>query len=147
MKIINQFKMKVPARSANEAFVRAAVAAFSAQLDPTINDVGDIKTAVSEAVTNCIVHAYLDCFGSISITCSITDTKELHIKIRDTGVGIDDLRLALEPAYSSVGGERSGLGFTVMNAFMDEVKVRSAPGKGTTVTMVKRITPRYTLDD
>lgn len=146
MKIINSFKMTVPARSANESFVRAAVAAFSAQLDPTVGEVADIKTAVSEAITNCVVHAYSEYPGNIYIVCSLTDTNELHIKIRDTGVGIENVKQAMEPAFTTVGGERSGLGFTLMESFMDKVRVRSVPNKGTTVAMIKKISPRYSLN-
>ena len=146
MNIINQFRMTVPARSSNESFARAVVAAFSAQLDPTVNEVGDRKTAVSEAITNCVVHAYNEKAGNIYITCSLTDTNELRIKIRDTGVGIEDVKKAMEPSFTTVGGERSGLGFTLMMSFMDGVRVRSVPGRGTTVTMVKKISPRYTID-
>ena len=146
MQIINQFNMNLLSRSSNEGFARAAVAAFAAQLDPTLEEISDIRTAVSEAVTNCIVHAYRDQIGKIYISCSITDTNELRIKIKDNGCGISDIKQAMEPLYSSVGGERAGLGFAVMQSFMDKLKVRSVPDKGTTVTMIKRIKPRFSVN-
>jgi len=146
MQIINQFNMNLLSRSSNEGFARAAVAAFAAQLDPTLEEISDIRTAVSEAVTNCIVHAYRDQIGKIYISCSITDTNELRIKIKDNGCGISDIQQAMEPLYSSVGGERAGLGFAVMQSFMDKLKVRSVPDKGTTVTMIKRIKPRFSIN-
>ena len=146
MQIINQFNMNLLSRSSNEGFARAAVAAFAAQLDPTLEEISDIRTAVSEAVTNCIVHAYRDQIGKIYISCSITDTNELRIKIKDNGCGISDIKQAMEPLYSSVGGERAGLGFAVMQSFMDTLKVRSVPDKGTTVTMIKRIKPRFSIN-
>lgn len=146
MQIINQFNMNLLSRSSNEGFARAAVAAFAAQLDPTLEEISDIRTAVSEAVTNCIVHAYRDQIGKIYISCSITDTNELRIKIKDNGCGISDIQQAMEPLYSSVGGERAGLGFAVMQSFMDKLKVRSVPDKGTTITMIKRIKPRFSIN-
>lgn len=146
MQVINQFSMNLLSRSSNESFARAAVAAFAAQLDPTLEEISDIKTAVSEAVTNCIVHAYRERLGKIYITGAITDTGELRIKIRDTGCGIENVDRAMEPLFTTVGGERAGLGFAVMQSFMDILRVRSAPGKGTTVTMVKKIRPRYSVN-
>ena len=146
MQIINQFNMNLLSRSANEGFARAAVAAFASQLDPTLEEISDIKTAVSEAVTNCIVHAYNEKLGKIYITASITDTGELRIKIRDTGCGIENVDRAMEPLFTTVGGERAGLGFAVMQSFMDVLRVRSVPGKGTTVTMVKKIRPRFSVN-
>lgn len=146
MQVINQFSMNFVSRSANEGFARAAVAAFAAQLDPTLEEISDIKTAVSEAVTNCIVHAYRERLGKIYITGAITDTGELHIKIRDTGCGIKDVDQAMEPLFTTVGGERAGLGFAVMQSFMDGLRVRSTPDKGTTVTMIKKIRPRYSIN-
>ena len=146
MAVINQFALNIPARSANEGFARAAVAAFAAQLDPTLEEISDIKTAVSEAVTNCIVHAYREGTGKIYINGSLTDTGELKIRVRDNGCGIENVNRAMEPLFTTVGGERAGLGFAVMQSFMDAVQVRSHPGKGTSVTMVKRIRPRYTLN-
>lgn len=146
MKILNQFTMNIPARSANEGFARAAVAAFAAQLDPTLEEISDIKTAVSEAVTNCIVHAYGEMPGKIYISCAICEGNELRIKIRDSGCGIENISRAMEPLFTTVGGERAGLGFAVMQSFTDSVRVRSAPKKGTTVVMTKKIRPRYTVN-
>ncbi len=146
MSVINQFSLNIPARSANEGFARAAVAAFAAQLDPTLEEISDIKTAVSEAVTNCIVHAYGEGTGKIYINGSITDNGEIRIKIRDNGCGIENIDRAMEPLYTTVGGERAGLGFAVMQSFMDDIKVRSSLGKGTVVTLLKRVRPRYTVN-
>ena len=143
MKITNKFNMTLAAKSANEGFARACVAAFAAQLDPTIEEVSDIKTAVSEAVTNCIVHAYKEEIGKIYISADLTDSNTVRIKIRDTGCGMEDVEKAMEPLYTTAGGERAGLGFAVMQSFMDGIKVRSAVGKGTTVQMVKKISRRY----
>ncbi len=143
MKITNKFNMTLAAKSANEGFARACVAAFASQLDPTIEEVNDIKTAVSEAVTNCIVHAYRQEIGKIYISADLTDSNTVRIKIRDTGCGIKDVQKAMEPLYTTAGGERAGLGFAVMQSFMDSVKVRSTVGKGTTVQMVKKISRRY----
>lgn len=142
MKKTNEMKMTIESRSVNEAFSRVAVSSFASQLDPTIEEIGDIKTAVSEAVTNCIVHAYPDGIGKIYISATVFDNFFIRIKIRDTGVGIADIKQAMEPLYSSLGGERAGLGFAVMESFMDNVKVRSKIGKGTTVTLEKKIKGR-----
>ena len=142
MKVINKFSLTVISRSANESFVRATAAAFAAQLDPTLEEISDIKTAVSEAVTNCIVHAYRDTVGKIYISGEITDAAVLRIKIRDSGCGIENIEKAMEPLYTTVGGERAGLGFAVMQSFMDSIRVRSRVGKGTTVTLAKKIQPR-----
>ena len=139
MKPVNKFSMMFMSRSSNEAFSRSVVSAFAAQLDPTIEGLSDIKTAVSEAVTNCIVHAYADTVGSVYITCEQFDDGVLRIKIRDKGCGISDLKKAMEPLYSSQQGERAGLGFTVMENFMDSLRVSSKVGKGTTVTMRKKL--------
>lgn len=135
----NELKMTVDARSINEGFCRAAVGAFIAQLDPTVEELSDIKTAVSEAVTNCIVHAYKEQPGKIYIQVRITDGVYAQIRIRDTGCGIADLDKARQPLYTTAGGERSGLGFTVMESFCDVLRVRSKPGQGTTVVIEKRI--------
>lgn len=143
MKIINKFSMTMSSRSANEGFARATVAAFAAQLDPTLEEINDIKTAVSEAVTNCIVHAYREEIGKIYISGEITDTNVIKIKIRDKGCGIEDIETAMQPKYTSVGGERAGLGFTVMQCFMDSIHVRSCVEKGTTVILTKKISHRY----
>ncbi len=139
MKKINQLKMIFDSRSVNESFSRMAVAAFCSQLDMTVEELGDIKTVVSEAVTNCIVHAYNNQIGNIYITCTVFDDGVIRITIRDKGCGIENVKQAMEPLYTSVGGERSGLGFSVMESFSDKLKVRSAIGKGTTVTIEKKI--------
>ncbi len=138
--------MTVPACSANEAFARSTVAAFAAQLDPTLEEISDIKTAVSEAVTNCIVHAYKEGLGKIYISGEITDDGQIRIKIRDKGCGIENLDRAMEPLFSTLGGERAGLGFAVMQSFMDSLRVRSNPNRGTTVTMCKKIKPRVHIN-
>ena len=135
--------MTLTACSANEGFARACISAFAAQLDPTIEEINDIKTAVSEAVTNCIVHAYKETFGKIYITAQLDDQNCIKIKIRDKGCGIENVEKAMEPLYTTVGGERAGLGFAVMQSFMDKVKVTSHQGKGTTITLVKKISRRY----
>lgn len=142
MKELNYIKLEFPSRSANEGFARAAVAAFAAQLDPTLEELGDIKTAVSEAVTNCIVHAYPDEIGKITMRLRIIDGRKLEIVVRDTGRGIPDVKAAMEPMFTTGGDDRSGMGFTIMDSFTDRLKVKSAPGKGTTVTMLRSISPR-----
>lgn len=134
----DEIKIILPSRSANEGFARMAVSAFATRFDPTIEELNDIKTAVSEAVTNSIVHAYKDTIGKIYITVS-ADGENLKVRIRDYGCGIPDVKKALEPLYTTGGEERAGLGFAVMESFMDKLKVRSTVGKGTTVTMIKRI--------
>lgn len=139
MKAINNFYLKIPSRSANESFARVAVSAFVSQLDPTLEELSDIKTAVSEAVTNSIVHAYKNEIGNIYITAEIYENRSIKIRIRDTGCGIDDVSKALQPLFTTVGGERSGLGFSVMQSFMDYLKVTSKLGKGTTVIMKKTL--------
>lgn len=143
MKQLNKFTATILSRSSNEAFARVAVTAFLAQLDPTIEEINDIKTAVSEAVTNCIVHAYKNELGKIYISVAILECNIVEIKIRDKGCGIEDVEKAMEPLFSSEGGERAGLGFTVMQSFMDTLRVKSYVGKGTTVTMKKRISVKY----
>ena len=142
----NSFNLKIPACSANESFARATIAAFAAQLDPTIEEISDIKTAVSEAVTNCIVHAYQNGMGKIYISAELLETNGIKIKIRDRGKGIENIEQAMEPLFTTVGGERAGLGFAVMMSFMDSVKVRSAVGKGTCITMVKTIRRRFNIN-
>lgn len=134
----DEIKLVMPSRSANEGFARVAVAAFVARLDPTIEELNDIKTAVSEAVTNCIVHAYKEKIGNIYIT-AIIDGDNVKIRIRDRGCGIPDVEQAMEPLFTTGGEERAGLGFAVMESFTDKLKVRSSVGKGTTVTMSKKI--------
>ena len=146
MEVINKFSMNILSRSANEGFARAVVASFAAQLDPTLEEINDIKTAVSEAVTNCIVHAYRESIGKIYISGEITDTNIIKIKIRDNGCGIENVEKAMEPLYTTVGGERAGLGFAVMQSFMDSIRVRSRVGKGTTIMLSKKIAPRYTVN-
>ena len=146
MEIINKFSMNILSRSANEGFARATVAAFAAQLDPTLEEINDIKTAVSEAVTNCIVHAYKESLGKIYISGEITDTNIIKIKIRDNGCGIENIEKAMEPLFTTIGGERAGLGFAVMQSFMDSIRVRSKLGRGTTVLLTKKIAPRYTIN-
>lgn len=139
MKPINKFTMTMDSRSANEGFARLVASGFAAQLDPTVEELCDIKTAVSEAVTNCIVHAYPDGVGNVYIFAAIYDGGLFRIRIRDRGCGIEDIRKAMEPLYSSLGGERAGLGFAVMESFCDKVLVRSTLGKGTSVTLDKHI--------
>ena len=147
MQITNKFQMTLTARSSNEAFARATVTAFAAQLDPTLEEINDIKTAVSEAVTNCIVHAYNDtAIGNIYISGEITEDNVIRIKVRDKGCGIENLEKAMEPLYTTLGGERAGLGFAVMQSFMDSLKVRSAKGKGTAVLMCKKIRKRICVN-
>lgn len=140
MKKSNYFKLTVPSKSVNEGFSRAVVSAFSALADPTVEILSDIKTAVSEAVTNCIVHAYREQSGEITIDASLFDNGTVKIRIRDKGCGIEDVSRAMEPLYTTSGDERSGLGFSVMESFSDGLKVRSVPGKGTTVTITKFLT-------
>ena len=142
MKPINQTKITFPSRSSNEAFARGAVAAFVAQLDPTVDELADIKTAVSEAVTNCIVHAYPGTIGNVYITVSIFEDGRVRLRIADKGVGIVDVQAAMQPMSTTGGAERAGLGFTVMQTFMDTLRVCSTPGKGTVVTMGKPIARR-----
>ena len=139
MKAINEVKFTLQSRSVNEGFARVAVASFISQLDPTIDEMNDIKTAVSEAVTNCIVHAYKDAIGKIYISVSIYEDKTVSIRIRDNGCGIDDVEKAREPLFTTAGGERAGLGFAVMESFMDKVRVSSKKDKYTSVTLIKRI--------
>ena len=137
----NYIKLEFPSKSCNEAFARTAAAAFAAQLDPTLEELGDIKTAVSEAVTNAIVHGYPDSIGKISLRCRILEDGSLEIVVRDWGKGIPDVEKAREPLYTTGGEERSGMGFTIMESFMDKLTVRSKPGAGTTVVM-HRTLPR-----
>ena len=137
MKEINTATLKFLSRSANEGFARASAAAFAAQLDPTLDELGDIKTAVSEAVTNCIVHAYPDSIGTITMKMRIFEDNSLEITIKDAGIGIPDIEKALTPLFTTGGDDRSGMGFTVMESFMDSVEVRSVPGRGTCIHMEK----------
>ena len=142
MKCENQMTLKFPSNSINESFARSAVACFAAQLDPTLDELGDIKTAVSEAVTNCIVHAYPDTIGMITIRCQILEGYILDIVIKDRGTGIEDIEQARTPMFTTGGEERSGMGFTIMESFMHQLKVTSKMGKGTTVHMKRRIQKR-----
>ena len=142
MKESNSARLEFLSRSANEGFARAAVAVFASQLDPTLDELGDIKTAVSEAVTNCIVHAYPDTLGKIAVRARLFPDNSIEIVVRDWGLGITDVPKALEPMFTTGGDDRSGMGFTIMESFMDRVLVRSKPGRGTTVTMRRRISVR-----
>ncbi len=142
---INYIKMEFLSRSANEGFARSAVACFAAQLDPTLEELGDIKTAVSEAVTNCIVHAYPDTLGRIMLRARIFDDNAIEITVRDWGCGIEDVNKARSPMFTTGGDDRSGMGFTIMESFMDKLKVRSKFGRGTTVTMRRRISVRTSM--
>ena len=142
MKPINEAKMTFLSRSANEGFARAAAACFAAQLDPTLDEVNDVKTAVSEAVTNCIVHAYPDRLGQVTLRLRLFEDNSLEIMVKDSGVGIPDVEKARKPLFTTGGEDRSGMGFTIMESFMDILKVKSVPGKGTTVTMRRRISRR-----
>jgi stage II sporulation protein AB (anti-sigma F factor) len=143
MKIRNSMKLSFLSRSSNEAFSRAAVAAFILPLDPTVAEISDIRTAVSEAVTNAIVHAYPDTVGTVYIEAKITEDNRVTVKIRDKGVGIPDIAKAMEPLYTTSSDERAGLGFAVMQSFTDKVRVKSTVGKGTTVTLEKIIHSAY----
>ena len=138
----NYIKIELPSRSVNEGIARSAVAAIAAQLDPTMEELGDVKTAVSEAVTNAIVHAYPDSVGRIAVRARILRSDELEISVRDWGKGIEDVKQAREPLFTTGGPERSGMGFTIMESFMDRLRVRSAPGKGTTVVMRRALARR-----
>jgi len=138
----NYMLLEFPSKSVNEAFARAAVACFAARMDPTIEELGDIKTAVSEAVTNCIVHAYPDDLGMVQIKCRILSGNVFEVTVKDRGRGIEDLAKAMQPLYTTGNEERSGMGFTIMENFMTSLKVKSLPGKGTTVLMRRKIVNR-----
>ena len=142
MKFENYIALSFPSKSSNEAFARAAVACFASQMDPTLEELGDIKTAVSEAVTNCIVHAYPDELGTINIRCRILKDSVIDIVIKDKGVGIADIEKAKRPMFTTGGSDRSGMGFTIMESFMTTFEVSSEPGKGTTVHMRRKIRQR-----
>ena len=142
MKFDNYMTLEFPSKSTNEGFARSAVACFAAQLDPTLEELGDIRTAVSEAVTNCIVHAYPGQLGTISIRCRILKNNTLDIIIKDKGIGIQNLEQARTPMFTTGGADRSGMGFTIMESFMDKLKLKSKPGKGTTVTMLRCVSSR-----
>ena len=138
----NYVTLEFLSRSSNEGFARVAAAGFAAQLDPTLDELGDIKTAVSEAVTNAIVHAYPDELGRIVLKLKLLPGNVLELTVRDWGKGIDNVEQARKPLFTTGGSERSGMGFTIMESFMDKLTVRSVPGKGTTVQMRKRIAAR-----
>lgn len=142
MKAENSAKIQFDSLSANEAFARGAAAAFLARYDPTVPQLADIKTAVSEAVTNCIVHAYPEKLGNITLRCRILKDNVLDIVIKDKGVGIPDIEQARRPAYTTGGAERSGMGFTIMESFMTDLEITSKPGKGTTVHMRRKLQRR-----
>ncbi len=142
MKILNEMKLTLLSRSVNESLARTAAAAFAAQLDPTLDELGDIKTAVSEAVTNCIVHAYPNGLGRINLTAKIFEGNIIEITVKDSGCGIPDIHKAREAMYTTGGNERSGMGFTIMESFMDTLRVRSVAGHGTTVVMRRRLALR-----
>ena len=141
-KATNEVLLEFPSRSSNEGFARAAVACFAAQMDPTLNELEDIKTAVSEAVTNAIVHAYPDAIGKVAVRARICPGNVLELTVKDHGRGIADVEKAREPLYTTGGEERSGMGFTIMESFMDKLTVRSVQGRGTTVLMRKKLAPR-----
>lgn len=137
---VNYFKMQIPSSSVNESFARKVCSDFVMMLDPTLSELSDVRTAVSEAVTNCIVHAYKDKCGTIYISGKIFDDSTVEIKIKDHGCGIEDVKKAMEPLYTTdTSGERGGMGFAIMSSFTDKLNIRSSIGKGTTVTMTKRI--------
>ena len=142
MKPINEAAVNFLSRSSNEGFARTAAACFAAQLDPTLEEINDIKTAVSEAVTNCIVHAYPDRLGRVSLRLRLFEDNSLEIQVKDWGVGIADVEEARRPMFTTGSAERSGMGFTIMESFMDAVKVRSRPGKGTVVTLRRKLSRR-----
>ena len=134
--------MEFPSRSSNEGFARSAAACFTAQMDPTLNELEDIKTAVSEAVTNAIVHAYPDAIGTVTLKMRVCPGNVLELTVKDRGRGIADVEKARQPMFTTGGAERSGMGFTIMESFMDNLTVRSVPGRGTTVTMKKKLAAR-----
>ena len=141
-KATNEVLLEFPSRSCNEGFARAAVACFAAQMDPTLNELEDIKTAVSEAVTNAIVHAYPDAIGKVTVRARICPGNVLELTVKDHGRGIADVSKAREPLFTTGGEERSGMGFTIMESFTDKLSVRSVPSRGTTVVMRKKLAPR-----
>ena len=142
MKFDNYMTVDFPSKSSNEAFARSVVACFAAQMDPTLEELGDIRTAVSEAVTNCIVHAYPDELGIIILRCRILKDNVLDIVVKDRGVGIADIEQARRPTYTTGGNDRSGMGFTIMESFMTNLEISSKPGKGTTVHMRRKLQRR-----
>lgn len=141
-KTMNYITLEFLSRSSNEAFARTAVACFAAQMDPTLGELEDIKTAVSEAVTNAIVHGYPNVLGKVLVKAKICEGNVLEVSVKDRGRGIPDVEKARQPMFTTGGEERSGMGFTIMESFMDRLVVRSTPGRGTTVVMRKRLAPR-----
>lgn len=139
---LNEVTLTFPSRSSNEGFARSAAACFAAQMDPTLNELEDIKTAVSEAVTNAIVHGYPDAIGTVTLKLRICPGNILELTVKDKGRGIPDVEKARQPMFTTGGEERSGMGFTIMESFMDQLLVRSVTGRGTTVTMKKKLAPR-----
>ena len=144
-KALNEVTLEFPSRSSNEGFARSAAACFAAQMDPTLNELEDIKTAVSEAVTNAIVHAYPDAIGMVTVKLRVCPGNVLELTVKDKGKGIPDIEKARQPMFTTGGEERSGMGFTIMESFMDQLTVRSVPGRGTTVTMKKKLAPRMKI--
>ena len=144
---LNEMNLNFPSKSNNESFARASISSFVSQLDPTIDEITDIKTSVSEAVTNCIAHAYKSKIGIIYINAKIFSNGKISIKVRDRGIGIDDVEQAMEPLFTTGGSERPGLGFAVMKSFMDKIRVKSSVGKGTTVFMEKSIIRRISKSE
>lgn len=142
IRTVNKMELSFPSHSVNESFARGAVSAFILALDPLVTEMNDLKTAVSEAVTNAIVHGYRDTIGTVYISAKILADDRVVVKVRDRGCGIPDIEKAMEPLYTTGGEERAGLGFAVMQSFCDRVRVSSAPGRGTTVTLTKRFTRR-----
>lgn len=142
MNVTNEFRLVVDSKSINESFCRMVVSAFAGPLDPTIEELTDLKTAVSEAVTNCIVHAYANTCGKIYITGQLLQDNIIKIKIKDNGLGIENIQKAMTPLFTTGSTDRAGLGFTVMQSFCDRVRVSSSVGRGTTVTLIKKINGR-----
>ena len=142
LKASNELLLEFPSRSSNESFARTAVSCFAAQMDPTLGELEDIKTAVSEAVTNAIVHGYPESIGKVSVKVRICPDNVLELTVKDHGRGISDVDKARQPMFTTGGEERSGMGFTIMESFMDKLTVRSVPGRGTTVSMRKKLAPR-----
>ncbi len=142
MKIINQADISFLSVSGNEAFARAAVVAFLLNADPTVNDISDVKTALSEAVTNSIIHAYKEVTGKVYVNMKLTDERVVIIKVKDKGAGIKDIEKAMEPLFTTGGEEQAGIGFSVMQSFSDSLKVKSTPGKGTTVVITKKLSSK-----
>ena len=141
-KTMNYITLEFLSRSSNEAFARTAVACFAAQMGPTLGELEDIKTAVSEAVTNAIVHGYPNVLGKVLVKAKICEGNVLEVSVKDRGRGIPDVEKARQPMFTTGGEERSGMGFTIMESFMDHIAVKSVPGKGTTVTLRKKLAPR-----